>query len=180
MIKPTKEINDFLSVLRILLRTGIVDKRELVDWADKEISKSDAPADYLIEFSLIGAKNVNEICELMDRLSDNSKSRTSGRALVGLIADAIKKRIIDHKRGFEILYSVQSEFELTELEKNYINHADDGLELALNQVWGDNDEVQSKIKSFLKCYQGFTLNNVDEWSKISFDVEERLKLWRAN
>lgn len=177
MTKPTREINDFVSVLRILLTRGLIDKNELVAWADNEINNADSPDEFVIEFSMIGTKSTNQIFELLDNLSDNSKSLTSGRALIGLIANKINERVIDYKRGFEILYSVQREFDLTQTEKNYINHADDELELAINKIWGDKDDVQERTKTFLNCYQGFTLDNVDDWKIISEQVDKKLKLW---
>ena len=177
MIKPIKEINDFLSVLRVLLTRGLIDKEEVISWADHEITKMDKPDDYLIELSLIGTKTTNEIFELIYELSDNSKSLISGRALIGIIGSKIKDRIVDYKKGFEVLYSVQLEFELTDLEKNYINHADDEIKLAINQVCGDKYDVQKRVKTFLKCYEGFTLDNIDTWRTISNEVTEKLSLW---
>jgi hypothetical protein len=177
MTKPTKDIKDFFSAIRVLLTHGLLDKHEIITWADNEILKTDQPDDYLIDLSLMGSKTKNEIYEFVDKLAQYSKTLTAGRALVGLIADKINDRLIDYKKGFEILYCVQRDFNLTELEKNYINHSDDELELAINQVWGDKDEVQDRLKAFLKCYDGFTLDNADSWGELSNEINFKLAHW---
>lgn len=177
MTKPIKAINDFFSTLRVLLTRALLDKQEVIRWADSEIMKADIPESYLIELSLIGTKTTNELYEIIDQLSNNSRSLIAGRALIGFIGDKIKNKTIDYQQGFEILYSIQSEFELTDLEKNFINHAHDELELAIKQVWGDKDDVQQATKNFLNCYEGFTLDNMASWDKISNGVDENLKMW---
>jgi hypothetical protein len=178
MSKLRKETIDFLSTLRVLLIHGLIEKHQIISWADKGISNTDYPEEFHIELSLIGARTTKEICDLLDELSGNFKSLTAGRALVGLIANKIEREIIDYKKGFEILNSIRRTFQFSELERDYISHTDNAIDLAINQIWGKKDEVEHTAKSFLKCYEGFTLENVERWDQISSDVNEKLQGWK--
>ena len=177
MTNPTKNTNDFISALKVFISHGLLDKVEIINWADKEIAKADNPDDYLIELSLIGTKTTNQITDLISDFIDETRSITTGRAIIGLTWDKIKSKVIDYKKGLEVIYSIQGQFPFTDIEKNYISHADDGLDLAIQKIWGDKDEIEKEIKSFLECYDGFSFDNVDNWDRLAIETGEKLDSW---
>jgi effector-binding domain-containing protein len=177
MTNPTKNTNDFISVLKVFVSHGLLDKLEIINWADKEIAKSDNPDDYFIELSLIGTKTTNQITDLLSDFIEKTGTITTGRAIIGLTWDKIKSKAIDYKKGMEVIYSVQGQFPFRDIEKNYISHADDGLDLAIRKIWGEKDEIEKKIEKFLECYGGFTFDNVDNWDQLALETDDTLDIW---
>ncbi|MFM7851843.1 MAG: hypothetical protein ACKO96_07965 [Flammeovirgaceae bacterium] len=186
MTNPTKNTNDFMSALKVFVSHGLLDKVEIINWADKEIVKADNPDDYLIELSLIGTKTTNQITDLISDFIDETRSITTGRAIIGLTWDKIKSKVINYKikskvinykKGLEVIHSIQGQFPFTDIEKNYISHADDGLDLAIQKIWGDKDEIEKEIRNFLECYDGFSFDKVANWDRLAIETGEKLDSW---
>jgi len=177
MTNPTKNTNDFISALKVFVSHGLLDKVEIIGWADKEIAKTDDPDDYLIDLSLIGTKSTNQITDLLSEFINKTISITAGRAIIGLTWEKIKSKDIDYKKGLDVIYSVHGQFPFTDIEINYISHADDALDLAIRKIWGDKDEIEREIKSFLECYDGYSFDNVDNWDRLAIETNDKLDAW---
>ena len=177
MTNPTKNKNDFISALKVFVSHGLLDKLEIIHWADKEVEMANNPDDYLIELSLIGKKTTNQITDLLSDFIDEARSITTGRAIIGLTRDKIRSKAIDYKKGLEVIYSVLGQFPFRDIETHYISHADDGLDLAIQKIWGDKDELEKEIKSFLECYDGFSFDNVDIWDRLAIETNDKLDTW---
>ncbi|HBK88529.1 MAG: hypothetical protein U0289_06180 [Cyclobacteriaceae bacterium] len=177
MTNPTRNKSEFISVLREFLSHGLLDKGEVVRWADKEIAAADQPDDYLIGLSLTGTKTTNEVIDLLGSFMEETRSLSTGRAIIGLTWGLIKTKAVDYKKGMEVIYAANLQFPLGDIESKFIYQADSGLDLAVQNIWGEQGELEKEIAGFLGCYEGFSFDNADDWDRLAMEVDNKLDTW---
>jgi hypothetical protein len=79
------ETTALLEVFQICLINNILDKMQIIAWADKQIEQEAEPSYLLIELSLSGRKNINDIISLLRNLAGESKTLVAGRAALGYL-----------------------------------------------------------------------------------------------
>lgn len=92
-LNPTNqnEYSIILEVFRIGLINRLIDKREIVTWADKQILEENEPDYRIIELSLVGNKNEKDLLEML-YLQTLENSLVSGRLIFGILYQKIIKK----------------------------------------------------------------------------------------
>lgn len=82
-----KDILERLHLIRAGLASGLLTKEDVIAWADKIITKEDAPDIFFIELSLLGSKSSHEITHYFNDYLNFESPLVNGRALLGLLHD---------------------------------------------------------------------------------------------
>ncbi|AMR25899.1 hypothetical protein A0257_01495 [Hymenobacter psoromatis] len=71
-IDPEASI-DLLEIFRLGLHTGILERRVVVEWADQLVIQEETPDYFLIELSLSGRSNINDLIGLLNKYIGEDK-----------------------------------------------------------------------------------------------------------
>jgi hypothetical protein len=166
-----KNYLELLEVFRIALINGIIDKQEIVKWAD-EIIQSDSEPDYfIIEVSLSGHKDTNELVYLLNEYIGEKKPSISGRVLLGLLYKQFIIQQINLKKVVTAIYWLVWNGELNEKDKYLLYGLDNDYDLASSNITGSLKEVELNALEVLEMYKDFTIENYGQWDKINSEVE---------
>ena len=80
-----KDFIELLEVFSIALTNGLLDKNEVIKWADHIITNDNEPDIFIIELSLCGHKNINDIVSLLNEYIGQEKPQVSGRVILGFL-----------------------------------------------------------------------------------------------
>ncbi|MCR6642650.1 MAG: hypothetical protein NVV82_27610 [Sporocytophaga sp.] len=130
-LNPTNqnEYSIILEVFRIGLINRLIDKREIVTWADKQILEENEPDYRIIELSLVGNKNEKDLLEMLySQTLENSL--VSGRLIFGILYQKIIKKEIPLKQAIQSIYWIRWNSSLSEKEIELLYGLDDEYELA--------------------------------------------------
>ena len=80
-------------VFSLGLATNVISQNEVVAWADGVILKEAAPDSFVVELSLVGSRDKNEVITLLNAFIGPEMAAISGRVVPidALIADKIKQ-----------------------------------------------------------------------------------------
>ena len=74
-----------LRFFSLALSNGLIDKSEVIKWADKILSETPNPDYAIIELSLLGNTNVKEIISTLNRYIGSNSHKTSARIVLGML-----------------------------------------------------------------------------------------------
>jgi hypothetical protein len=136
------------SARRIALECGAISLRSLVSWADEIIRISDNPDDRLFDVSL--AKTTNNALEALNQFRDNSDRSSVSKVAMALMHDALKLGEADYQKVAKKLYFMaQSGYYPDDEAERVMWSFWDELDLAIDVIYGNPDEIRSKILQFL-------------------------------
>ncbi|WFD08717.1 hypothetical protein [Tepidibacter hydrothermalis] len=145
---------------RLALSCGFLTKKDVIDWADNEIMISENPDISIIELSLLGSKNVEEVISKLKEVTGNIDEEVTLKILLGLFY----KEIIKNPNKIQVisteLYHLYLSVEIDNKEECYLwmMYLDDEFHLANNGTYGDVEEVKSRYIDFLKQYEGYAID----------------------
>ena len=121
---------ELLEVYRLCLIMEIIEKKEIIKWADNIIMQDDQPDYFLIELSLCGHKNVNEINSLIKEFTGEVKSIIPSRVLLGILyGQDINNQKFILKKVCSIIGWLIWHGQLTDIEKSFVYGLDDEYNL---------------------------------------------------
>ena len=97
---------EMFGYFRMGLVTGLVDKAELIAWADREIMRCSIPEPEIIELSLSGKRPYSEIIWLLNQFEHGSHYQTSVNLLLaraGSLVEEADGQITDIIMGLRLL-----------------------------------------------------------------------------
>lgn len=166
----TTKPNDFLPLLEVFrlgLSKGIVQKNDVIQWADKIINDTDAPDYFFIELSL--GNNANNLIEIIGQYVKPPYGPICYRVLLALIYHRHPIQNVTEVEKVAILVGSISSWDiLTSFETDTIYMFDDYDIYYLP----DLTQLQVELINFLSIYEAFTLENYEQWADINGKVLE--------
>jgi hypothetical protein len=162
-------------VFQIGLTHGMLDKEEVIRWADNIIQQDEQPDHFVIELSLCGHKSINYIVSLINEFVGEPKPVVSGRVILGLINKQYVKKLIPLRKVTTAIYWMKELSELTETEICFMYWLDDNLDGAELGSYGTVEGVEIETLRFLEDYKDFSICNFDKWTEINKTIDEKIK-----
>jgi hypothetical protein len=171
-----KDYIELLAVFHIGLTNGIIDKSEIVNWADEIIQKDSEPDYFIIEVSLSGHKNDNELISLLNEYIGENKPAISGRVILGLLYTRLIKDKLPLDKIISVIYRIVRDGELNEKDEGFLYGLDEDYCLAEDGIIGSIEEVKEKTIEILEIYKDLTIENFKNWNEINIEVNTKVNL----
>jgi len=165
-----KSYIELLEVFRIALIHKIIDKQVIISWADIIIRSDTEPDYFVIELSLAGHNNDNEILTLLNTYIVEHKTLLSGRVILGLLYKQLFTQNIELKKAVTVIKWLVEERKLTEKDERLFYRLDEHYELAAANITGNMNAVHEYTFGTLELYSSFTVDNVEKWNEINAKV----------
>ncbi len=167
-----KDILILLQVISTGLTNGILAKEEVIDWADKIITKDEQPDIFFIDLALPSSKSKIEI---INHFTDyiNPENPVPGKPLLGLLYKKYHAGELNLERTVRILYQLNFNALFTSREENFIYSIDDEYDLARNNIYGSLEDVKRETENFLALYKDYSIYNFEQWQMLDKEIDER-------
>lgn len=178
MTVQTTNIRDYIELLeafRIGLTNGLLNKEEVIKWADNIIQQDEEPDYFVIELSLCGHKSINDIVSLINEFVGEPKPIVSGRMILGFVYRQYIRKRIPLRKVTAAMYWLNLEDHLTETEKGFMYGLDEDLDCAESGMYGTVEAVEKAAMRFIEIYKDFSIDNFDKWSEINRTIDEKVK-----
>ncbi|HLP04237.1 MAG TPA: hypothetical protein VK152_02300 [Paludibacter sp.] len=169
-----RDFIELLEVFSIALTNGLLDKEEVIKWADNIITQDEEPDYFIIELSLCGHKSINDIVSLINEYVGQDKPKISGRIFLGLLYRAYLTGHIKLDKVTRAIYWIVWEDRLTEDEKSLIYGIDEDYDCAIDGIYGSVEIVEKEVLRFLEIYKDFQIDNFDDWKEIDITIEPKV------
>lgn len=85
-MSPTHPTNsDLYRIFSLGLATNVIAQNEIVTWAEGVILKEEAPDSFVVELSLVGSRDKNDVITLLNDFIGPEMTPIAGRVVLGLI-----------------------------------------------------------------------------------------------
>lgn len=166
---------ELLEVFHIGLTNGLLDKGEVIRWADNIIKQDEQPDYFVIELSLCGHKSINDIVSLINEFVGEPKPIVSGRVILGFAYRQYSKKAISLRKVTTAIYWLVWQREFTEAEKSFMYGLDEDLDCAESGIYGTVEAVEMETLRFIEIYKDFSIDNFDKWGEINNVIDEKVK-----
>ncbi|MGI4741081.1 MAG: hypothetical protein ACRYG7_38435 [Janthinobacterium lividum] len=158
-----------LEVFRICLTNTILDKKQVIAWADKQIEQETEPSYFLIELSLSGRQNINDTISLLHNFVGETKPQVAGRVVLGHLYHQYTTNQLSLQQVATTIYWLGLHCELSKEEHHFIQSIDTKCDLAIDG-YSSILEAESQIVRFTALYKEFYLENTQQWQEINHDI----------
>jgi hypothetical protein len=166
---------NLLETFRIGLINGVIEKSRIINWADHCLQLEDEPDSIIIELSLCGRQNVNEIISAIDEFIGENKPVISARAIFGFLYQEYSNKSITLKKVVFSIDWITLNVEILEEEKCLMNGIGDGYYLAESKAHGTIESIENEVLRFLNIYKEFKLEYPENWNKVNNFINENIK-----
>uniref|UniRef100_UPI00260FE01A hypothetical protein n=1 Tax=uncultured Mucilaginibacter sp. TaxID=797541 RepID=UPI00260FE01A len=176
---PTTNPHDFIELLEVFsiaLTNGLLDKSEVVKWADRIITSDSEPEYFIIELSLCGHKTLNDIVSLINEFIGKNKPQVSGRVILGFLYKQYLARKITLRKVVSTINWIVWQADLTDEEKSFMYGLDEDFECAEDGIYGTVEAVEKETICFLETYKDFQIDNYNDWKKIDETINNKIAL----
>lgn len=170
-----KDILTTLHLIRAGLASGLLTKKEVIDWADKFISKDEQPDIFFIELALSNTKSTKEVLYYISDYLNFETPAIQGRPLLGLLYKQYKNQQLNLEQTVRILFRLIFEATFTDKEEGYIYSIDSDFDCAKNNIYGKIEDVEKETDKFLSFYKDYSINNFEQWNDLDKTVEENIE-----
>ncbi len=164
---------ELLEVFRIGLINGLVDKDEIIKWADSIIQQDEQPDSFIIELSLCCSMNINDVVSIINEFIGESKPVISGRVILGLAYRLYNEKRIVLRKVTSTIDWLTWHGEPTEKEKSLMYGLDEELNCAESGIYGTIEGVEEEVLLFLEIYKDFSIDNFSKWSEINKTIDQK-------
>ncbi|MBL7916227.1 MAG: hypothetical protein JNL49_14445 [Bacteroidia bacterium] len=143
-MSPTHQTNqDLYRVFSLGLATNVITQNEIVAWADGVILKEEAPDSFVVELSLEGSKDRNDVITLLKCFIGPEMTPVAGRVVLGFIY----RRFVDGKMSLKNAVSAIDRLirtaGLSEEEQRFMLPLDDGYALVTSGTFGTVETIET-------------------------------------
>lgn len=175
-MSPTHQTNrDLYRVFSLGLATNVITQNEIVAWDDGVILKDDAPDSFVVELSLVGSKDRNDVLTLLNGFIGPEMTPIAGRVVLGLIY----RRYVDGKMSLKNAITAIDRLirtaGLSIEEQRFMISLDDVFSLATFGTFSTVEAIETITLRFLEVYKEFRLDNMHEWQAINATVIGKIK-----
>ena len=169
-----KDILPVLHLVRSGLASGLLTKEEVVDWADKIITKDEKPDIFFIDLALSSSKSKNDVIHYISDYLNFENPAIQGRPLLGLLYKQYITRQINLEQTVSRLFRLKFEAVFTDREESYIYSLDNNYDCAVNNIYGTLEDVEIELTKFLSFYKEYTIDSFENWEKLDLTVENEI------
>lgn len=170
-----KDFIELLGVFGIALTNNLLDKNEVIKWADDIITNDSEPDYFIIELSLCGHKNLNDIVSLLNTYIGEEKPQISYRVILGFLYRQYVARQITLKKVLSTVDWIVWKANLTNEEKSFMYGLDEEFYCAEEGIYGTVKDIEDKTLRFLEIYKDFEINSYKKWNTIDATIENKIK-----
>lgn len=163
----------------ITLTNGVLDKTEIVQWADAILAEDDEPDYLVIELSLCGSKSNNDIAFVINNFT-GPVNRISARAALGFLYHSLSCEKISLKKAVECIDNIVCHFEMTEQENSFMYAFHNNYCLAEDTTHTTLESVAQDTLSFLAVYKDFLPGNSNDWKRIDLTIADSVDVLYQN
>jgi hypothetical protein len=171
-----KDFIELLEVFSIALTNGLLDKKEVIKWADNIITNDNEPDYFIIELSLCGHKNINDIVSHLNEYIGQEKPQVSGRVILGFMHRQYLAGKITLRKVVGTINWIVWQADLTEDEKSFMYGLDEDYDCAEEGIYGTVEAVKKETLRFLDIYKDFHIDNFKDWKIIDSTIDEKIKV----
>ena len=164
-----------LEVFRICLINTVLDKQQVIAWADTQIEQETEPAYFLIELSLSGGKNINDTISLLHNFIGENKPQIAGRVVLGCLYQEYNASRMPLEKVATTIYWLGMHCYFSADEQRFIQWLDTAYELAVDGFYSTIAEVETQINHFLNVYKIFSLENHLQWHEIDRSITDKFQ-----
>ena len=161
-------------MVRSGLASGLLTKEEVVDWADKIITKDEQPDIFFIDLALSSSKNKNDIIHYFSDYLNFENPAIQGRPLLGLLYKQYTTRQINLEQTVSRLFRLKFEAVFTDREESYIYSLDNDYDFAINNIYGTLEDVEIELTKFLSFYKEYSIDSFEKWQELDLTVETEI------
>lgn len=170
-----KDIVTTLHLVRAGLASGLLTKEEVIDWADKIITKDEQPDIFFIDLAMSSSKSTNDIIHYLSDYLNFENPAVQGRPLVGLLYNQYISGQINLERAISKLFRLRFEAVFNERELGYIYSLENDYDCAKHGIYGSLQEVHQDLEQFLSFYKDYSIDNYDQWNDLGKIVDIKLE-----
>lgn len=178
----TTNPKDYIELLKVFsagLMNGILNKNEVIQWADSIITQDEEPDDFVIELSLCGHKSLNEMVAVLNEFIGQVKPQISGRVVLGCLYRQYLSGKITLRKVVETIDWMVWQTNLSDEEKSFMYGLEDDYHCAEEGIYGTLEEVEKKTLRFLEIYKDFQIDHFNEWALIDAGIDDKIKVLSA-
>lgn len=178
----TTNPKDYIELLKVFsagLMNGILNKNEVIQWADSIITQDEEPDDFVIELSLCGHKSLNEMVAVLNEFIGQVKPQISGRVVLGCLYRQYLSGKITLRKVVETVDWMVWQTNLSDEEKSFMYGLEDDYHCAEEGIYGTLEEVEKKTLRFLEIYKDFQIDHFNEWALIDAGIDDKIKVLSA-
>ena len=169
-----KDILPVLHLVRSGLASGLLTKEEVIDWADKIITKDEKPDIFFIDLALSSSKSKNDIIHYFSDYLNFENPAIQGRPLLGLLYKQYITRQINLEQTVSRLFRLKFEAVFTDREESYIYSLDNDYECAVDNIYGTLQDVEIELNKFLSFYKNYSIYSFEMWQELDLTVESEI------
>jgi hypothetical protein len=162
-----KALIDLLEVYRLGLRANILERHVVIEWADQLVMQEENSDYFLIELSLGSQSHINDFTGLLDEYIGENKPEVSKRVILGFLLHQYRGGQIILQQAVRAIDWLAIHLDYSEEEHSFMAGVDDDYNLVNEGICGTFSEIESFILQFLSIYQGFYLDNRQDWQKLN-------------
>ncbi|MCR5889816.1 hypothetical protein LRS06_18985 [Hymenobacter sp. J193] len=169
-----KSILPTLHLIRAGLASGMLTKEEIIAWADKIVLQEEQPDIFFIDLALLSSRSKHHLIEYFGDYLRFDSQRAQGGPLLGLLYQKYTNCTLNLEQTVAALERLCREAVFTDTEEWFIYRIDD-FEAAQANIYGSVENIQQDVEHFLKFYQGYSLENIENWADLKQQVARLLE-----
>jgi hypothetical protein len=170
-----KDMLTTLHLVRAGLASGLLTKEEVIDWADKIITKDEQPDIFFIDLALSSPKSTNDVIHYISEYLNFDNPAIQGRPLLGLLYHQYANGQINLEQSVSKLFRLKFEAVFNEREGGYIYSLENDYDVAKHGIYGSLQAVQQDLEKFLSFYQHYSIDNYEHWGELDRVVDSKLE-----
>lgn len=171
-----KDFIELLEVFSIALTHELLDKNEVIKWADAIILGDTEPDYFIIELSLSGQKSNNDIVSFLNQYIGHEKPQVSTRVILGFLYRQYLNGHITLKKLVNTVDWIIYETDITDEEKGFMYGLKENYLCAEEGIYGTIKDIEEETLRFLEIYKEFQFDNFKNWKTIDSTINIKVKI----
>ena len=134
---------------RVALAMGLLDRGEVVAWADRIIMDLDNPPGKIIEVSLAGARPADELERLLADIPGPADVALAAHAVLGILRERLEAGAVTLASAVDMLWTYHQVAAIPESEKLQASVISYLLDSAIDGYYGTIEGVREEVLRFL-------------------------------
>jgi hypothetical protein len=177
MVSFPKKYKVVIEVFALGILNGVIEKQQIIDWADNIIRNENEPDFVILELSLINTKSNSDILSLLNEYREESIHIISARAYMAMVYHKLLNGQLELQQVVNAIYALVPSELISGYEERRIytmEYENDSIDNGYFNITAE--EVKTNAIEFLSLYKEFSMDNIPDWRKINTEVELKLVL----
>jgi hypothetical protein len=177
MVSFPEKYKVVIEVFALGILNGVIEKQQIIDWADNIIRNENEPDFFILELSLINTKSNSDILSLLNEYREESIYIISARAYMAMVYHKLLNGQLELQQVVNAIYALVPSELISGYEEGRIytmEYENDSIDNGYFNITAE--EVKTNAIEFLSLYREFSMDNIPDWGKINTEVELKLVL----